>query len=304
MLKFSIWPQIELGYNSSFYFYDYFSELHSHSVRLALMHTPVYLADLYGFDRNYVFSLINGVLMTCVCGIFCSKKIVISNKKRSSIYYYLILYAITFFMNGRNVLAFFGISLIFYSQIQSVRSFRGIVTFMALNFIGMIFGSVGSGSFLVIFSSCVVLEIFKINSLLRHSKRKNIKHSILLIIYLTYLLAIIYIGVKLGNIYFYKALNFYFYNIADFITHGFGMHYIVLLVCSFWVILLIPSFGVMLKNLYNSKKGYPFFRPSLIVCLIGLGMGLLGYSGLATVVPIIFMILLNIEGSELRGKSY
>lgn len=183
--SFSLWEQItDLSGVSPLYLLEIFSP---HALRYLVMYPVIFLAKITMVDVDTVFSfyvIVIAYVMSVIMGNTI-KYLLPNNSTNPSWYRVLFLTCwlpILLFMNGRLIFAFFGMSVIIYSQVAILAKYEkkknSISLFLILQVVGLLFASVSTGTFSVAF--CVV-EMFFIALTIRKYVKEQIIMRIIIV---------------------------------------------------------------------------------------------------------------------------
>jgi|GEM_PF-4046651 len=274
---------------------------HQWGPRYLIAFPAVYMHELLGFSLNYSYSIYCTFILACIVVLFVKAGLLLQNKYvNAPIVFFLIsifsTLILAYFMNGRLIPAYFGITIILYKQFKIYNSNKNFtISDYIIMFIGFMLSTTSSGTMMV-----SLLQISLVSFILTLNKEKYIVPIIKFIIvngaiYMALLGPYI---MKMIN----KNLNFYgggFTGLINMLSHGLGKILLVSPMLVWLLILCIPFifiFCVFVQLGLNIE-----LRMIILTITICLLCGMFGISTATMIIPI-FIYLVALKSSKITSK--
>lgn len=273
---------------------------HLHAVRLLIVYPGVMLSKLFGLKLNLGITIYSASLLVLIQ--YFMMRMMYINKLENRISAFmsgLLIIALSYFMNGRLIFVFFGISLLALCELKFREKEISVLMLQIVTAVSLVFAMVSSGTMFITFAYAVMIIPYRWKKLYRANERRLFA-GILLVsaipiigMFIPYLIKMIE-----KNIIFYGGG---FQGTINLINHGLGK--IVntnnkLLVLSLFTIGVI----VVAVNIYLFK--YKVIRtdqlnlPLFLLVNLSLYGSIFGIStGLTALIPLMVLIIEKINKS-------
>lgn len=294
VIEFSMFPQAAELFSVNEDVLYWIGTGHVHAIRLLIVYPGVVLSKLFGFELNLGVTIYSASLMTLIM-YFMMRMMSISKLENriSAMVSGLFIIALSYFMNGRLIFVFFGISLLALYELKFRENEVSVLMLQIVTAISIVFTMVSSGTMVIAFAYAVIIMPYRWKKL-RKASEKMVFTAIMLAgaipvicIFVPYLIKMIE-----KNIIYYGGG---FQGAINMINHGIGK--IVntndkLLVVSLFVIgAMVVIVNIYLFNHKIIRRDHPNLPLILLVNLSVYG-SIFGLStGLTALIPLLVLMI-------------
>tara|TARA_Y100001968_G_scaffold119320_1_gene108710 strand:- start:5332 stop:6312 length:981 start_codon:yes stop_codon:yes gene_type:complete len=258
-------------------------EKHTHIFRLILLSPILFLAYILNIKTNYLFSIIIVILIFIMIKILNDLSQKLTEKKTPSLALTGIMIIISFFLNGRGILAMFGITLILNAYYHNILHLFSVKKFIFHILLGCFFCTVSSGTFFVALGSILLFFVCKIIKDFPKIHKSYLKLFLIFFIFFILLTSEIIKFIQ-------KNLLFYEGSIIKLMKHGIGnvIPLSIILLSIGLIIAISPLLFLIIKKLL---KKHLLFQITLPIILSSLCIGIFGFLSLFICFPAILIII-------------
>ncbi len=294
IIEFSMFPQAAVLYAANEDVLYWIEIGHVHAIRLLVVYPGALLSKLFGFELNLGVTIYSASLLVLIM-YFMIRMMKINNmeNKINAIISGLFVIALSYFMNGRLIFVFFGISLLALYELRFSKNEVSVFKMQIMTAISLIFTMVSSGTMFVAFAYAVMIIPYRWKKLYTIKKKR-----LFIIIFLVSAVPIIGIFVPYlikmteRNIIFYGGG---FQGAINMINHGLGKFINTdnkLLVLFLFVVgAIVVIINIYLFKRKIIKRDHPNLPLFLLVNLSAYG-SIFGLStGLTALIPLFVLMI-------------
>lgn len=300
VIGFPMFPQAADLYASNEDVFYWLGAGHLHAIRLLIVYPGVVLSKWLGVELDLGVTIYSASLLILI--LYFMLRIMYINKLQNRMNAFvsgLLIVALSYFMNGRLIFVFFGVSLLVFCELKLREGIISVFMLQVVTVISVVFSMVSSGTMLITFAYAVMIIPYRWKKL-RKTSEKRLFITILLIsaipiisIFLPYLIKMIE-----KNIIFYGGG---FQGAINLIQHGLGKIINTnnkLLVFSLFVIgAIVVAANIYLFNYKFVRRDHPDLPLFLLVNLSAYG-SIFGLStGLTALIPLMVLIIEKLSKS-------